>query len=246
MKKYLAILFLLTSRFVIAQNIVNAVMVGDKGITDDAKIAKYLIVVKAWGDTAFERLEYNFTGPMKRRLTYKDPLLKILNGNFTNFSPAGFVASEGNYIDNKKNGSWYLYDDTAHAIVEYKYHFDTLLAALNLDSLELKKKKINIDTTDEHEAEYKGGQKKYVNYIYKNLKIPERTQTLEAGGTVRVRFIVDKEGKVTNVRICKSVEFAFDEEVMRVVSTAQDWIPASQKGRKVNAYREQPITISFK
>lgn len=110
----------------------------------------------------------------------------------------------------------------------------------------MKKKKIIINTTDEHEAEYKGGQKKYVNFIYKNLKIPERTQTLEAGGTVRVRFIVDKEGKVTNVRIWKSVEFAFDEEVMRVVSSAKEWIPAMQKGKKLNAYREQPVTISFK
>ncbi len=67
------------------------------------KKAKYLIVVKTYGDTAFERLEYNFTGPMKRCLTYKDPLLKILNGNFTNFSPTGSIASQGNYLDNKKN-----------------------------------------------------------------------------------------------------------------------------------------------
>lgn len=91
MKKYFLVLLLPASQFAIAQNIVNAVMVGDKGITDNAKTAKYLIVVKAWGDTAFERLEYNFTGPMKRRLTYKDPFLKILNGNFTNFSPAGLL-----------------------------------------------------------------------------------------------------------------------------------------------------------
>ncbi len=121
-----------------------------------------------------------------------------------------------------------------------------MIAALNLDSLELEKKKEKVDTTDEHEAFYKGGGKKNINFIYKNLKIPDRTEALQAGGTVKVRFIVNKEGQVTNVRIWKSVEFAFDEEVLRVVSSAQDWIPAIQRGKKVNAYREQPITISFK
>ena len=246
MKKYFLILFLVFSQFAIAQKIINAVMVDEKGITEDAKKAKYLIVVKTYDDTAFERLEYTFTGPMKRRLRYKDPLLKILNGSYTTFFPSGIVSNEGSYLDNKKDGSWYIYNDTSKAITEYKYHLDTLLAVMDVDSLDLEKKKLKADTTDEHEAEYKGGQKKYLNYIYKNLKIPDRTQSLEAGGTVRVRFIVDKEGNVTNVRIWKSVEFAFDEEAMRVVSSAKEWIPAVQRGRKLNAYREQPITLSFK
>jgi TonB family protein len=246
MKKYFLIFFLAFSQFAIAQKLINAVMVGDNGITEDVKKAKFLIVVKTYGDTAFERLEYNFTGPMKRRLTYKDAMLKTLHGRFVNFSPSGIVSSEGDYVDNKKDGSWYLYNDTAHAITEYKYHLDTLLAVIDLDSLQLEKKKITEDTTGEHEADYKGGIKKFSNFISQNLKIPERTQSLEAGGTVRVRFVIDKEGKVINVRIWKSVEFAFDEEALRVVSISKDWIPAIQKGRKVNAYREQPISLSFK
>ena len=246
MKTYFLILFLGFSQFVLSQKIINAAMVGDNGITEDAKKAKFLIVIKSYADTSFERLEYNFAGSMKRRLTYKDPLLKILNGSYASYSPSGYVSNEGDYLDNKKDGSWLLYDDSSKAITEYKYHLDTLLAALNLDSLESKRKKLEQDSTDEHEAEYKGGQKKYLNYIYQNLKVPDRTQTLATGGTVRVRFIIDKEGKVTNVRIRKSVEFAFDEEAMRVISSAKDWIPAVQRGRKVNAYREQPITISFR
>ena len=102
------------------------------------------------------------------------------------------------------------------------------------------------DTTREREATYPGREKKFAKFIYQNLTIPKRTQSLEAGGTVRVRFIVNKNGNVTNVRISQSVEFAFDEEAIRVVSSAKDWIPAEQKGKKVNAYREQPITLSFK
>ncbi len=246
MKKYFFIFSLALSHFAYSQKIINAVLVGDKGITEDQKKAKFLIVVKSYADTAFERLEYNFAGPMKRRLAYKDPLLKISNGTYTDFNAAGYISTQGNYSNNKKDGSWFKYNDTGKTVLEYRYHLDTLIEVINSDSLEIENKKLIKDTMDEHEAEYRGGQKKYLNYINKTFTVPSRTQSLQTGGSVRVQFIVDKEGKVINVHIKKSVEFAFDEEVMRVVSSAKDWLPASQKGRKVNAYREQPITISFK
>ncbi len=246
MKKYFLILFIALSHIAYSQKIINAVLVGDKGITDDPKKAKFLIVVKSYADTAFERLEYNFAGPMKRRLTYKDPLLKTLHGDYAAFFPSGTISNQGNYLDNKKNGKWYIYNDTAKVVAEYRYHLNTLLAILNSDSLKLEEEKIKQDTTGEQEAEYKGGQKKYLNFIYKNLKIPERTQTLQTGGTVRARFIINADGSITKIQIWKSVEFAFDEEVMRVILSAKDWMPAIQKGKKVNAYREQPVSLSFK
>ena len=85
MTKYLIILLLIFSQSVISQQIVNAVMVGNKGITENQREAKYLIIVKKYNDSAFERLEYNFAGPIKRRLTYKDPDLKILNGTYADY-----------------------------------------------------------------------------------------------------------------------------------------------------------------
>ncbi len=245
MKKYCLLLMVFITQAAVAQKIINAVMVSEKGITEDYNKAKYLIVIKTYGDTAFERLEYNFTGPMKRLLTYKDSLLQVLNGPYTVFSSSGTISTEGNYVNNKKEGSWHYFNSSSKAVKEYKYHMDTLLAVMDVDSLEKTKKKIIEDTTDEHEAEYKGGMKRYTEYINQNLKIPERTLSIGKGGTVKVRFIVNKNGEVTNVRIFKSVELAFDEEAMRVVSSAKDWIPAVQKGRKVNAYREQPITITI-
>lgn len=77
---------------------------------------------------------------MKRRLTYKDPLIKTLEGPYSTFSPSGKISTDGNYHDNKKDGSWYFYNDSAKAFVEHQYHLDTLKAVIDLDSLELEKK----------------------------------------------------------------------------------------------------------
>ena len=68
---------------------------------------------------------------------------------------------------------------------------------------------------------------------------------LTKGGTDMIRFVIDTNGKSINIDVLKSTEFSFDEESKRVVSLLTDWIPASDKGVRVKAYRIQPITIEL-
>ncbi len=121
----------------------------------------------------------------------------------------------------------------------------SLLSIIDLDSLSNERKEIPEDTTDLHEAVYQGGGKKIIQIIQKNIRIPDRTQSLGKGGTAKIRFVINVAGKPTDIEVLQSMEFAFDEEAMRVIALLKDWIPASDKGRKVNAYRIQPITISL-
>lgn len=220
-------------------------MVDDKGITDNQKKAKYLVVLKSYGDTAFERLDYNFAGPMISRATFLDSNLSVLNGASAQYSAKGYLSLYGQYDHNMKDGNWYGYDDTSHAITKFVYHLDTLLSTIDLDSLSKEDKKIKEDTTDQHEAEYMGGAKKILKIIQSNIQIPDRTSSLIKGGTVNIKFVINTTGKPIDLEVLKSVEFAFDEESLRVVSLLKDWTPASVKGRKVNAYRIQPITVSL-
>ena len=64
-----------------------------------------------------------------------------------------------------------------------------------------------------------------------------------SGGKVKVFFMVDKQGKTTEIYMNKSVEFVLDEEAIRVIRESPLWIPAYQNGREVNAYCLQPITF---
>ncbi len=227
------------------QEIIGAAMADEKGITQNERKAKYLIVLKKYDDTTFERLDYTFAAPIKTKITYRDSLWTTLNGTYAEFGKRGYISSEGKYINNKKEGSWYEYDDTAHAVFEYKYHLDSLKSVINLDSLSNEKKKIIEDTTGQVEAVYKGGDENFTKIIQTNLKVPERTMSLSKGGTARVRFIIDTTGNPIDIKIIKSVEFALDEEFMRVIALGTNWIPASEKGKKLKAYREQPIKIKI-
>jgi protein TonB len=245
MKYIFFIFFLNFSLLASSQKIINVVWSDEKGITTEIEKAKYLIVVESYGDTSFERLDYNFAGPRQRKRTYKDADLKILNGEFADYNQNSYISSKGNYINNKKEGTWYVFDDTASAIFEYQYRHDSLLSVVNLDSVSKENKKIKLDTSGTVEAQYKGGQKKLTKFIADHFTIPQRTKDLQAGGTVKVIYMIDVDGKVKDTHLTKSVEFSFDEEVVRVVSSASDWTPASKNGKHVKAYRLQPFTLSF-
>ena len=228
-----------------AQEIRGALMANDKGITENPKDAKYLIVIKEYGDSAYERLDYGFAGPMQTRITFMDSTLKIANGKYAAYSSSGYLAEDGNCLENKKEGIWYIYDDTSHAIIKQVYHLDSLVSVINLDSMSKEKGKIHEDTTDQIEAVYNGGNRKILKIIQSNFVVPDRTSSLTKGGTTKVRFVINTSGKPIDIEILKSTEFSFDEEAKRVVGLLNDWVPASDKGKKVNAYRIQPVTVTL-
>lgn len=81
-----------------------------------------------------------------------------------------------------------------------------------------------------------------MNKISKKIKIPKgETEVKE---TVIVKFIVSINGTISNVSVeNEDCHKLFKAEAIRVITSSPPWIPAQQNGRKVNAYRRQPITF---
>ena len=64
-------------------------------------------------------------------------------------------------------------------------------------------------------------------------------------GRTDIFFMVGSDGNISDIRLYRSVEYSLDEEAIRLIKQSPKWEPAFQNGRKVNAYRRQPITFSF-
>jgi periplasmic protein TonB len=81
-----------------------------------------------------------------------------------------------------------------------------------------------------------------VKYMLRNLPQPgdiEEGQRI----VVRVKFVVSKEGEVTNVEIIQSGRPDLDKEVLRVVKRMPHWKPGMQGGRPVPVYFHLPVTF---
>lgn len=79
------------------------------------------------------------------------------------------------------------------------------------------------------------------SWVHKYLKYPESALNEGIQGKVYVTFIVEKNGKVTNVEIERGVDERLDAEALRVVSASPDWIPAKIDGKQVRSRVTVPV-----
>jgi len=90
-------------------------------------------------------------------------------------------------------------------------------------------------------AEFTGGMEKQLQFMMQNLKFPKEAEKAGASGTVRVHFIVEKDGSLTDVKVPESVHKALDAEAIRLVKAMPMWTPAQLKGKAVRSKKVLPV-----
>ena len=99
-------------------------------------------------------------------------------------------------------------------------------------------------TKVEIEASFPGGPTAWTKYVTRAITA-EIDEISEDGkfGTVNVRFIVDKNGNVSDVEAQTMKGTKLAQVAVNAIRKGPKWTPAQQNGRMVNAYRVQPVTL---
>ncbi|MBX9188159.1 TonB family protein [Bacteroides sp. K03] len=91
---------------------------------------------------------------------------------------------------------------------------------------------------------FPGGQTGLMEFIAKNLRYPVKAQKEGIQGRVIARFIVEKDGSVSNLAVARrSVSSELDAEAIRVLSTMPKWTPGKQRGKEVRVKYTVPIAF---
>lgn len=96
----------------------------------------------------------------------------------------------------------------------------------------------------EIDAVFPGGPDAWQKYLSRKIssQLDEFTET--DFGTCSIRFIVDINGKVSDVVALNMKNSRLAEIAVNAIRKGPDWIPAQQNGRFVKAYRTQPVTLN--
>jgi periplasmic protein TonB len=92
---------------------------------------------------------------------------------------------------------------------------------------------------------YPGGDAALMEFLSDNIRYPEEAKTSGVTGTVMVRFIVEKDGSVTNAKILQGLDGGCNEEVLRVVKLMKKWTPGKQNGKAVRVLYNLPVKFSL-
>jgi antitoxin component YwqK of YwqJK toxin-antitoxin module len=106
-------------------------------------------------------------------------------------------------------------------------------------------KKLSETECEEKEAEFNGGSAAWLRFLSRNLNpdLPIKNGAPPGQYMVVIQFIVDNDGKVYDIIPLTKFGFGMEEEAVRLLKKSPRWIPAQQYGKKVKAYRKQPITF---
>ncbi len=104
-----------------------------------------------------------------------------------------------------------------------------------------------IFTQAEQEPQFPGGAKGWLTYLQNNLQadVPAKNNAPKGIYTVTVSFLVDENGKVSEVKAIKDPGYGTAAEAVRVIAQGPNWIPATQDGHKVTYRQKQNISFQI-
>lgn len=93
--------------------------------------------------------------------------------------------------------------------------------------------------------QFPGGQIAMLKYIMENMKYPEQAMKEGIQGRVAVRFIVEKDGSISDVKPILSVHPLLNKEAVRVVKSMPKWSPGKQNGKPVRVRFNLPVMFKL-
>ena len=107
-----------------------------------------------------------------------------------------------------------------------------------------------VDTTKVYDVvermpRFPDGNQKMQDFIEKNLHYPKECAEKGIQGRVIIAVVVERSGKLTNIRVVKNVNPVLDKEALRIVNLMPKWIPGRQSDKTVRVKYIIPITFQL-
>lgn len=97
----------------------------------------------------------------------------------------------------------------------------------------------------EKDPKFPGGEEAMKEFITERVEYPQEAREKEIEGTVIVGFVVEKDGRLTDIEVLKKVHPSLNQEAVEVVERMPKWEPGRQKGRNVRVHMKVPVRFEL-
>lgn len=167
------------------------------------------------------------------------------NGVEVSWRDDGSVYAAGHWKeDTLKTGRWKYYhpNGTPLAVEEYDAEGKLTFCRCYTDA------GVELDTADCREQEAKVDKLAWRRHLERSLMpvVQQKAKEGVAGTfTVMVRFLVEKDGSISEMKALTTYGYGIEEEVMRIIKRGPKFVPGKRFGRPVRSYHSQPVTFQI-
>lgn len=95
----------------------------------------------------------------------------------------------------------------------------------------------------EQMPEFVGGMSALMKWLGQNIVYPMEALKEGITGRVIMKFVIEKDGTISNPEILKGAHPLLDAEALRVISVMPKWNPAKKNGQPVRCYYTLPVSF---
>lgn len=197
-------------------------------------------------------------------------------GSWKSYRPeTGEMEESGAYVAGKKAGEWtsfdslgrkevvasYLagdlvqqitYDSTGAIISHFRYADGEIVEVLVGEKPALKQQKLPLFvgcgayTEETYEEVKQCADRKMLEFIYQRVKYPVRAAEYGVEGTGIVRFVIEKDGSVNDIKVVRGLSQDISAEMVRLVRLMPNWIPGTVDGETQRVKFSLPVKFKLK
>ena len=91
--------------------------------------------------------------------------------------------------------------------------------------------------------DFPGGDVARMQFLRSNLEFPESAVEIGISGTVYIQFVVEPDGRITNIKAVRGPGGGLNQEALRVAQLMPKWEPGLKNGKPVRVLFTMPITF---
>lgn len=121
---------------------------------------------------------------------------------------------------------------------------DITIAPIEVEAEEIEEETIIL--TAEQKPTFQGGDlNSFRNWVNARLSYPELARENNIQGTVTVSFVIEKDGRLTNIQVLKSPDKTLSDEAVKVLAKSPKWEPARQRNMPVRFRYTLPVVFKL-
>ncbi|MBO7265911.1 MAG: energy transducer TonB [Alistipes sp.] len=130
-----------------------------------------------------------------------------------------------------------LFSDDASAFDDFEFEVEEVVENIIEEE---------IFVTAEEMPTFQGGDlSKFRNWVQSNVKYPQIALENGIQGNVVIKFVVEKDGKLSNIQVLQSPDKTLSDAAVQVLQKSPKWKPGKQRNKPVRVTYTLPVSFKI-